>query len=424
MTRELPNKIGWDMALGAATLAGLTALVLLFTKVLLDPPWGDLAGLAGFLLISGGATVLIGLAAVRWELPRWVRPLRVRLALLCGLTAVSALANVGFTAFLMFLSSHDLALLATLLGFSLGMSMFVALAFSRSTTRSIREVVEAVRRMNSGSLDTRVEVPLGDEIGELATALNSMAERLEASFSRERELEQARKDLVRAVSHDLRTPLASIRAMVESINDGVVADERTVKRYLRSTQSEVEKLSQLINDLFELAQMDAGALELHLETSSLQDLLSDTLESMSAQAVSRKLTIEGAVDDELSPVVMDPQRVQRVLYNLVQNALRHTPPDGSIFIRATDAGTEVRVDVIDTGEGIPGHALPQLFQQPYRPDGTQVRGAGGGLGLSIARGIVEAHGGRIWVQSSVGEGSTFSFTLPKAQQLTVAAEGR
>ena len=300
---------------------------------------------------------------------------------------------MGFTGFLMFLSPHDLALLAALLGFSLGMSMFVAFAFSQSTTRSIREVVEAVRRMNSGSLDTRVATPSRDEIGELATALNSMAERLEASFSRERELEQARKDLVRAVSHDLRTPLASIRVMVESINDGVVTDEETVNRYLRSTQSEVEKLSQLINDLFELAQMDAGALELHLETSSLQDLLSDTLESMSAQALSRQLTLKGAVDEELSPVVMDPQRVQRVLYNLVQNALRHTPPDGTIFIRATDAGTEVQIDVIDTGEGIPGNALPQLFQRTHRPDDSQLRGAGVGLGLSIAKGIVEAHGG-------------------------------
>ena len=410
------------MALGAATLVGLTALVLFFTKVLLDPPKGDLLAMAGFLLISGGASVLVGMAPALWELPRWVRSLRVRLALLCGLTAVLALANVGFTGFLMFLSPHDLALLAALLGFSLGMSMFVAFAFSQSTTRSIREVVEAVRRINSGSLDTRVATPSRDEIGELATALNSMAERLEASFSRERELEQARKDLVRTVSHDLRTPLASIRAMVESINDGVVTDEETVRRYLRSTQSEVEKLSQLINDLFELAQMDAGALELHMETSSLQDLLSDTLESMSAQALSRKLTLKGAVDEELSPVVMDPQRVQRVLYNLVQNALRHTPPDGTIFIRATDAGTEVQIDVIDTGEGIPGNALPQLFQRTHRPDDSQLRGAGVGLGLSIAKGIVEAHGGRIWVQSNVGEGSTFSFTLPKAQQLQVAAD--
>ena len=155
------------------------------------------------------------------------------------------------------------------------------------------------------------------------------------------------------MSHDLRTPLASIRAMVESINDGIVDDPETVRRYLRSTQTDVENLSQLINDLFELSQMDAGALELHLESSSLQDLISDTMESMSAQAAVHKLTLGGEVDENLSPVVMDAQRVQRVLYNLVQNAIRHTPPDGTIYLRAQDAGSEVQVDVVDTGEGIP-----------------------------------------------------------------------
>ena len=396
-------------------LLGLTGLVLLLTIALLDPPAGDLALLSVFLLISGGATVLIGLAAARWELPRWVRSLRARLVLMCALTAALGLVNVGFTSALMFLSTHDLALLAGLLGFSLGMSVFVAFTFSSSTTRSIGEVLEAVRFMNTGSLDVRVPVRSGDEVGELAGAVNSMAQRLETSFTRERDLEQARKDLIRAVSHDLRTPLASIRAMVESINDGVVDDSETVKRYLRSTQSEVENLSQLINDLFELSQMDAGVLELHLESSSLQDLISDTMESMSAQAAVHKLTLDGQVDEGLSPVVMDAQRVQRVLYNLVQNAIRHTPPDGTIFLRAQDAGSEVQVDVIDTGEGIPEQEFSRLFQRTYRSDYSRSRASGGsGLGLSIAMGIVEAHGGRIWVESAVGKGSRFSFTLPKS----------
>ena len=340
------------------------------------------------------------------------------------LTSVLALINVGFTALLMFLSSHDLALLAGLLGFSLGMSIFVAFAFSSSTIRSIRDLVAAVRRMSAGNLDTRVTVESQDEAGELASAFNTMAERLEASFNRERELERARKELIGAVSHDLRTPLASIRAMVESMNDGVVTDSDTMRRYLRSTQSEVEHLSQLINDLFELSQMDAGVLELHMETSSIQDLISDTMESMTAQALARKLTLKGTVDEDLSPVVMDAGRVQRVLYNLVQNAIRHTPPDGTIFILAKEVGTEVRVDVVDTGEGISEEEISRLFQRAYRPDRSRSRSSGGaGLGLSIAKGIVEAHGGRIWAQSAVGKGSTLSFTLPKAHsQLTSAGD--
>ena len=282
----------------------------------------------------------------------------------------------------------------------------------------MREVVDAVRRLNSGNLDIKVPVLSHDEIGELATALNDMTERLDVSFTRERELERARSELVRAVSHDLITPLASIRAMVESMNDGVVTDSETVKRYLRATQSEVENLSQLINDLFELSQIDAGVLELHMERSSLQDIISDTMESMSAQAAGRKLTLKGTVKKEMSPVIMDAQRVQRILYNLVQNAIRHTPADGTIHIRASDIGVEVRVDIEDTGEGIAEQELAFLFQ---RPDPAERPGSpiskGNGFGLSIAKGIVEAHGGRIWVESVLGEGSVFSFTLPKTADL-------
>ena len=190
---------------------------------------------------------------------------------------------------------------------------------------------------------------------------------------------------------------------------------------MRSTQTEVENLNQLINDLFELAQLDAGQLELRIETSSVQDLISDTLESMSAQVRAQKLTLSGKVDEELSPVDIDPQRVQRVLYNLVQNALRHTPPDGTISIQARDVGEEVQVEVKDTGEGIPECELSHIFQRSYRVDPSRTRGSGGaGLGLSIVLGIVEAHGGRIWVESGLGKGSSFTFTLPKTQATAAA----
>ena len=202
-----------------------------------------LLALAGFLLISGAVTVGLGLAAMWFGLPGWVRTIRGRLMLMSVLSSVLALANVGFVALLMFLSSHDLALLAGLLAFSLGLTIVVTLTSSEPTARSMREVVDSVRSINAGSLETRVPVESRGEVGELAAALNAMVHRLQVSFGRERDLENTRRELVGAVSHDLRTPLASIRAMIESINDGVVSDEETVRRYLRIMQSEVENLS-------------------------------------------------------------------------------------------------------------------------------------------------------------------------------------
>jgi len=406
---------GSRFAIPTGSLVAAIGFVLLLTEVLLHPPKSDLVQLTIFLGISGTLTVLLGLALRQYGIPGRIRSLQARLVMVSMLTATLALINVGFTAVLMFISTHDLALLAGLLGFSIGLCTFVALAISEPTVRSLRHLIEAARNISSGQLESRVPVESLDEVGELAEAFNSMAQQLETSIAKERDLTQARRELITAVSHDIRTPLASIRAMIESLNDEVVTDEETVRRYLRITLTEVENLSQLVNDLFELSQLDAGVLELHIESSSLQDLISDTLESMSAQALSRSLHLRGAVEGNIGPVVMDTKRVQRVLYNLVQNSIRHTPADGTIYISATDNGSEVQVEIADTGEGIPPQDLDRLFERSYRADPSRSRSSGGaGLGLSIAKGIVEAHGGRIWVHSNLGQGSTFSFTLPRA----------
>ena len=395
---------------GLALVSAAIGAVLLLTEVTLHPPASDLAALATFLALSGGSTVALGLGFRKFQFPVWLRSLRTRLLLASVLTATLALINVGFTSFLMFISGHDLALLAGLLGFSLGVSVFVAAAITEPAVRSLRDLGAAVAKISAGDLKTRVPVESEDEIGELAVSINTMAAKLEASLEKERELTQSRRELVSAVSHDLRTPLASIRAMV----DGVVDDEETTGRYLRNTLSEVEYLSQLVDDLFEIARMDAGMLQLHVEDASVQDLISDTLESMSAQAAAREVSLQGGVHGEIAPLVMDTRRVQRVVYNLVQNSIRHTPPDGTIDISARDAGDEVQLVVSDTGDGVREQDRERLFDRSYRADPSRSRSSGGaGLGLSIAKGIVEAHGGRIWFESIVGQGSKFSFTIPK-----------
>ena len=410
MKKELIRKVG----LAVVTLAAMVAVALLLVELSASPPASDLTTLTAFLLMSGGITMIVGLAVAYFGLPRGFKSFRAQMVVASALMAILALANVGVVAYLMFLSAHDLALLGGLLAFSVGISGFVIYVMSEPTIRSVGEIVQSVKSVSAGNLSVNVPVHSDNEIGQVAVAINGMIDRLELSLKRERDMEEARKELFRAISHDLRTPVVSIRAMIEGINDGIVTDTETVKRYLHTTQKEVENLGELINDLFELTQLDTGVLELHLETASLRDLVSDTLEGMSMQAASRNVRLEGSVDDAIPPLYLDVRRVQRVLYNLIQNSVRYTPPDGSIMLRAKDGGSEVQVEITDTGIGILENDMPHIFQKFYRADDARSRDSGGaGLGLAIARGIVEAHGGRIWVRSQEGKGSTFAFTLPK-----------
>ena len=406
---------------GTATVLGLTALVVLLCFWLLQPPSQDLLLLGLFLLLSGGLTLTIGHLVTRFGLGTYIRRVRGKLLFVLSLSAALALINVGFTSYLMFISQHDLVILSLLLLFSLGMSLFLALTLSESLHQTMQEVLRGVRQMSTGEFRARIQINSGDEWQEVAHAFNAMALQLEAASVREKELEQARRQLVAAVSRDLRTPLASMRAMVESINDGVVTDAETLRRYMQTLQSEVEYLSRLIDDLFELSQIDSGLLELRLEQADLHDLVTDTLEGLFAQALQRRLNLHGEVDHGVPSLVMDTKRIQRVLYNLLQNAMRHTPADGTILIRAEEIGGEVHVSVVDSGEGIAASELPRLFERFHRRDQARSRTqGGGGLGLSIAKGIVEAHGGRIWAESTPGQGATFTFVLPKTDAAQLA----
>jgi signal transduction histidine kinase len=264
-----------------------------------------------------------------------------------------------------------------------------------------------------------VEVRSRDEIGRLAEQFNSMVEQLDQMRAQRERLEASRRDLIAAVSHDLRTPLAGIRAMIEALNDGVVTDTETVSRYLHTIQSEAHHLTALIDDLFELSQIDAGALKLHLEPTSLADLVSDTLASMSAQAERKHVHLQGQIEGAPGRVPLDAPRMQRVLYNLIQNAIRHTPTDGTITLTVRGAPDRVELTVADTGEGIREGDLPHVFDRFYRGEPARTRdshpiASGAGLGLAIAKGIVEAHGGSIMATSAPGSGAAFHVVLPSS----------
>jgi signal transduction histidine kinase len=226
-------------------------------------------------------------------------------------------------------------------------------------------------------------------------------------------LEQARRDLIAAVSHDLRTPLTSIRAMIEALADGVVAEPEMVQRYYGTVRFQIQNLSGLINDLFELSQLETGQIQLAVEAVNLNDLLSDVLESMQAQAGAKGVSLKGIFYEDLPLIKGELNKLQRVIYNLVQNAIRHTPSGGSISLATQVAPEGVQVEVADTGEGISSEDLPHIFDQFFRGEKSRSRETGGaGLGLAIAKRIVEAHHGRIWVESQVGQGTRFSFILP------------
>jgi signal transduction histidine kinase len=206
-----------------------------------------------------------------------------------------------------------------------------------------------------------------------------------------------------------------VRAILEALEDGVVDDPETVKRYLDTAQRDVRSLSALIDDLFQMAQLDTGGIPLDRAPSSLADLISDTLESFSELASRQQVRLEGSVESDVDPVNMDTQRIGRVLNNLISNAVRHTPPQGEVRViaRRLRPGSGVEVTVSDSGEGIRAEDLPHVFESFYRGEKSRSRSTGGaGLGLAISRGIVQAHGGDIRAQSEPGRGSQFIFVLP------------
>lgn len=384
--------------------------------LLLGPPQRDVILLAAFLLISGGITLSVGHIVVHFGVGRLVRTINGKLIFILMLTAALALVNVGFTSFLMFISPHDLALLASLLFFSFGMSGFIALQLSSAFTTTIRSILSVIRQTGEGRLSHRVQVQSGDEMQEFASAFNAMAEQLEASFDRLTEMQEARRRFIASLSHDLRTPLTSVRALVESINEEVVTDRATVRRYLHTIQREIEYLSRLIDDLFELSQIDAGLISLQLERASLQDFISDAVEAMSFEAQAAGVDIRAAIDETIPPVLVDTKYVRRVLNNLLQNSLQHTPADGTILVTASRSGDKISVSVADSGEGIPPNELPHIFDRLGRSQETRARPRDRpGLGLAIAKAIVEAHGGDIRAESVSGNGSIFTFTLLKAR---------
>lgn len=364
--------------------------------------------------VAGGIGLLVALAGLGVLRLLRERSIGAMLAVVAVVTVVATLGGVVAATLKMIIesASGDVVFGVVAIGGLVGLG--VAAVSARRIVTAGRRLVAAVHEI---SPQGRFVPPSGlpAELGTVAGALEEAYERLRLGHERERALESARRDLVAWVSHDLRTPLAGIRAMAEALEDGVVTDPETAGRYHAQIRREVDRLSGMVGDLFELSRIHAGALRLSRRRVGLGDLVADALAGAEplARAKGVRLTAEAA---EAVPVQADAGELSRALRNLVVNAIRHTPADGTVWVRALVEDGVACLSVADCCGGIPAGDLPRVFDVAFRGETARTPGAGGagaGLGLAIARGIVEAHQGAIGVVNA-GPGCRFEIRLPLA----------
>ena len=322
----------------------------------------------------------------------------LQLAGLAFLSVCVPLGAVALSGWVMFHMGADLKVLIVAAA-SASAAVIASLVLARSIASSIRRVAASSQQLAAGDLAARAPAGGAAEVAGLADSFNAMAASIEQLFD-------ARRELVAWASHDLRTPIASLQAMVEALEDGLAEPAD----YLPSLREQVRTLSALVDDLFELARIDAGVLTLELRDVRVSSFVDSALRLLEPEAVARRVELVADVDGDAS-VSVAPEKIERVLFNLVTNAIRHTPSDGSVAVHARSVGSEVLVQVADTGEGLAPEAVERMFERFWRADRART-GAGTGLGLAIARGIVEAHGGRIWAENRPQGGAQVSFTLP------------
>lgn len=284
-------------------------------------------------------------------------------------------------------------------------ALFMARWLARGMTQPLRDMAVAARRMETGDYAQRVDTTSRDEVGQLAAAFNRMGAELQ-------QVEQLRRDLVGNVSHELKTPISALRAHLENLLDGV---EQPDTRTLQIMLAQSERLGRLVEQLLDLSRIESGDVPLQREELSLGPLVREVLSEIEVSRADRDVHLEGDISAEVPPVYADRERVHQVLFNLLDNAVRFTPPGGQVRVTAERHNGSVDIHVADTGPGIPPEHLPRLFERFFRVDPARSRDDGGtGIGLAIARSVVEAHGGRIWADSEPGKGSVFTFELPVA----------
>jgi len=344
-------------------------------------------------------TIAVGVAAAL--LLRLLPTVRLQLAGLALLAVVLPLCGVLASGWVMFHMHDDAKILAISSAAALS-AVVAALLLARWILAPLDRLRFASVELAGGRLSARAPEEGPAELAEVGGAFNAMAGSIERLF-------ETRRELVAWASHDLRTPLASMQAMLEALEDGLAEP----REYLPLLTDRVQTLSSLVDDLFELARIDAGVLTVHVRKADLTPVVGSCVRSFEAQTRAKHVSLDTRLSAPVPPVLCAPDKVERVLHNLLTNALRHTPSHGAIAVVVQPDGTEVTVAVEDTGEGVGEDGGERVFERFWRGESSRTS-SGAGLGLAIARGLVEAQGGRIWAENRDEGGARVAFTLPAA----------
>jgi signal transduction histidine kinase len=403
-------------------VSGMIAIVvaaILLIIFVCDAQPQDAPAFAG--LIAVPLAIAIGAAVIgdRFGLWRRFRNISVALFTVYAIGAGLVLLTMLVTTRMMFISAHDAEVAVVITIYATGVTLVFGNFVVNGLSDGIHKLQLAASQVQAGDFDARADERGNDELATLALTFNRMTGELRSARENERLINQTRRDWIAWVSHDLRTPLTSLRVRAEALSDGVISRDDEVSEYLQAIRKDADALNRLVGDLGELAQIDAGGLKLDRQPIDMGDLLSDTLRSLQVIASERNVTLTGAGTPDAGLANISPVHMQRVLNNLIVNAVTHTPAGGSVVVevrRVAQMGARrpaVRFEIRDTGDGIPPEDLKHIFKRFYRGERSRRRDAtsGMGLGLVIAREFVEAHGGRIGIDSVVGRGTTAWFEI-------------
>lgn len=394
--------------LGAAA-AGLVAAWCLALIFGFDP-----ASAAEIVALAAGACLVVSLSGLALMTRLRGRPITVHLWVAALTTIFGAVAGVAIASWQMFISPEDAKTIIVILVAvgTVGVLTAVALATPMKQAVSILAHVATSLPQRTGNGIAIPKVPTR-ELSTFASQLQEVGDQLHESILRERSLEASRRELVAWISHDLRTPLAGIRAMAEALEDDLISDPETVAQYHQTMRAEVDRLSGMVDDLFRLSRIHAGLVNLHIETVSLADLVSDALALAAPIAKTKKVRLAGGVSDNGLRVRLSTTEFLRVLRNLLDNAVRHTHEGGEVLVHAEADTEEAILTVRDGCGGIPSRELGRVFEVGYRGELARTPGSGGraGLGLAIAQGLVTAHGGSMFVNNE-RDGCCFTVRMP------------